>query len=136
MNRFEHQQGFSQIPSTIPRDPLVQALHLLPSLLFAHILQHTADLRLRRRSNPHEQRSTPNRRNDITRRIRQQNQSQIGTVLFHRPPQRGLCISRQVIRLIDDHDLEALLCAQVDLLCLCYFLEQVLHDHSVVVANI
>jgi hypothetical protein len=119
MNRFEHQQGFSQIPSTIPRDPLVQALHLLPSLLFAHILQHTADLRLRRRSNPHEQ-----------------NQSQIGTVLFHRPPQRGLCISRQVIRLIDDHDLEALLCAQVDLLCLCYFLEQVLHDHSVVVANI
>jgi hypothetical protein len=41
-----------------------------------------------------------------------------------------------VVRLIDHNDLEALLCAQIDLLCLRDFLEQVLHNYSVVVSDI
>ena len=41
-----------------------------------------------------------------------------------------------MVCLIDDDNLEALLCAQVDLLCLRHFLEEVLHHHSVVVADI
>jgi hypothetical protein len=136
MHRLKHQQRLPQIPPAVPRDPLVQALHLLPPLLLAHRLEHAANLRLCRRRNPHQQCPTPDRRNDVARRVCQQNQPQIGTVLLHRPPQRRLRIARQVVCLIDDDDLEALFCAEVDLLCLRDFLEQILHNYSVVVSDI
>lgn len=41
-----------------------------------------------------------------------------------------------MICLVDHHNLEALLRAQVNLLCLGNFLEQILYDHSVIVSDI
>jgi hypothetical protein len=133
---LKHQQGLPQISPTILCDPLVQALDLLPTLLVSYIPEYSADLSLCGRSNSHQQRSTPDRRDNIARRVRQQDQPQIRTVLLHRPPQCRLCISCQMVCLVDDHNLEALLCAQIHLLCLCHFLEQVLHNDPVVVADI
>ncbi len=41
-----------------------------------------------------------------------------------------------MVGFIDHHDLESLLCTQVDLLCLGNLLEQILNDHSIIVSNI
>lgn len=70
MYRLKHQQRPPQIPATVPRDPLIQALNFLPPFLAPNLLQHLANLYFRRRSNPHQQRATPNGCDDIARRIR------------------------------------------------------------------
>ena len=41
-----------------------------------------------------------------------------------------------MVRLINHNHLEALLCAQVDLLCLRDLFQQILHNYSVVIADI
>lgn len=45
-------------------------------------------------------------------------------------------IARQVVGLVDDHDLELLPGRLIDLLCLGHLFEQVLYDNSVIVAHI
>jgi hypothetical protein len=74
MHRLIHQQRLPQIPPTIPRNPAIQPLHFLPPLLLPGTPQRPANLLLARRRNPHQQRPTPYRRNNIARRIRQQDQ--------------------------------------------------------------
>lgn len=136
MHCLKHQQCFSQISPTFPCDSLVQALDFLPSFLITDFAQNSTNLSLRWCCNSNKQRPTPNGRNDIARRVCQQYQPQVWTVLLHCSPKRRLCIPCQVICLIDDNDLEALFRTQIDLLRLRNFLEQVLHDHSVVVSDI
>lgn len=133
---LKHQQSLSQIPPTFLRDSLVQAFNLLPSLFPSNLTQNSTDLGLGRCCNSNKQCPTPNRRNDIARRIGQQYQPQVGAVFLHCSSQRRLRIPRQMICLIDDYDLEALLRTQVDLLCLRNFLEQILHDHPVIVSDV
>lgn len=136
MYRLEHQQRPPQIPTAFLRNPLIQPLILLPPLLPARHLQCLDHILLLRRRHPDQQRPTPNRRNDVARALRQQNQPQIRRILLHRPPQRRLRIAREMIRLVDDHDLEPLLGRQVHLLRLRDLLQQVLHDDAVVVAHV
>ena len=45
-------------------------------------------------------------------------------------------IASEMVGLIDDNDLEALFGCQIDLLCLRNFLEEVLDDDAVVVADV
>ena len=123
MNRLKHQQRLPQIPPTLLRDPAIQTLHLLPLFLLPRRTQRPTNLILGRRRNPHQQRPTPYRRNNVTRRVCQQYQPQIRTILFHGASQRRLRIPRQVIRLIDHHDLEPLLRCQIHLLRLRDLLE-------------
>ena len=47
-----------------------------------------------------------------------------------------MCISGEVVRFINDDDLEALSSRLVDLLGLCHFLEKILDNHSVKITNI
>lgn len=136
MHRLKHQQRPPQIPPTLPRNPLIQPRHNAPPLLPPRLCQNFADIDLSRRRNPHQQRPRPDRRNDIRRTIRQQDQPQIRAILLHRPPQRRLRIPRQMIRLVDHHDLEPLLSSHINLLRLGYFFEQVLDHHPIVVADI
>jgi hypothetical protein len=136
MHRFIHQQRPPQIPATLLRDADIQLLRHGPTLLLCTPLQYITNLDLRRRRYPNQQCSTPNRRNDIRRTVRQQYQPQIRTILLHRPPQRRLRIARKMIRLIDNHDLEPLLRALINLLRLRYLLQQILNNNTIVVPNI
>lgn len=136
MHRLKYQQRPSQIPPTLLRNPLIQSLDHTPPLLLSHTFKHPTNLFLRRRRHPHKQRPTPYRRNNITRRIRQQYQPQIRTIFLHRAPQRRLRIPRQMIRLIDDHHLESLLRREIHLLRLGDLLEQVLDDDAVEVSDV
>ena len=45
-------------------------------------------------------------------------------------------IASEVVGLIDDNNLEALLGCQIDLLCLRNFFEEVLDDDAIIVADI
>ena len=105
MYRLIHQQRPSQIPPTLLSNPSIQLLRHDPPLLLRTPLKHITNLHLRRRRNPNQQCPTPDRRNDIRRTVRQQYEPQVWTILLHRPPQRRLRIPRQMIRLIDNHDL-------------------------------
>ena len=136
INRLKHQQRSPQIPSALPRNPLIQTLHNPPPLLLPHLRQYSFNILLRWCRHSHQQCPTPDRCNDPPRRIRHQNQPQIGTILLHSPPQRTLRISREAICLIHHDHLEALLCAEIDLLRLRDLLEQLLHDDAVVVAHV
>jgi hypothetical protein len=136
VDSLEHEQSLPQIPPTLLRNPLVERCNLTPAFLLAHGPQNPTDLVLCRGCNPDKQRSATNRCDDVACGVRQEDQAKVGTVLLHGPSERRLRISRQVVCLIDDDDLEALLCAQVDLLGLRHFFEQILHHHSVVVADI
>lgn len=136
MNCFVHEQCPSEIPSTLLRNPRIQLLRYRPSFLLPTPLKYVADLTLRRRRNPHKKCPTSNGRNYIRRAIRQQYQSQIGTVFLHSSSQCCLRISCQVVRLVDHHDLEPLLCGLVDLLSLSDFLQQILYNDPVIVAYI
>ena len=136
VNSLEHEQSLPQVPPALLRDPLVERCNLTPAFLLAHSPQNPADLVLRRCCNPDKQRPATNRCDDVACGVREEDQAKIGAVLLHGPSECRLSISRQVVCLIDDDNLEALLCAQVDLLCLRHFLEQVLHHYSIVVADI
>lgn len=136
MYRLIHQQRPSQIPPTLLSNPSIQFLRHDPPLLPRTPLKHITDLHLRRRCHPNQQCPTPNRRNDIRRTIRQQYEPQVRTILLHRPPQRRLRIPRQMISLIDNHDLKPLLGTLINLLRLRHLLQQILHHDSIVVANV
>ena len=136
MDSLKHQQCSPQISPAVLCNSLVQGWNLVPAFPFTHVVQDVADLSFRWRCNSNEQRSAANRSNDVACRVGQENEPQVRTVLLHRPPERGLCISCQMIRFIDHNNLEALLCSHIDLLCLRNLLEQVLDDYPVVVADI
>jgi len=123
MHRLKHQQRPPQIPPALLRNPRIQLLGHRPPLFPRAPLQHLTDLYLRGRRNSYQQRPAPNRCNNIRRAVRQQYQPQIWTVLLHCPPQRRLRIPRQMIRLVDDHDLESLFRALIDLLRLRHLLQ-------------
>lgn len=136
MNRLKHQQCPPQIPPTLRRNPLLQLPRSRPPLLLPTPRQHITDLPFRRRRDSHQQRPTPDRRNNIRRAIRQQYQPQIRTIFLHRSPQRSLRIPRQMIRLIDNHHLKLLLRTLINLLRLRHFLQQVLHHNSIIIPDI
>jgi hypothetical protein len=136
MHTLKNQQRPPQIPPTLLRNPLIQPLIQLPTLLLPTLLQHITNLPLRRRRHPNKQRPAPNRRNNIRRTIRQQNQPQIRTIFLHCSPQRRLRISRKMISLINHHDLKSLLGTCIDLLSLRDFFEEVLNDYAIVVPDI
>lgn len=136
IDTLHHQQRLSQIPPTLHRNPLKQLFANLQLLQLRNILQNAHNLALRRRRNPHKQRSRPDRPNDICRAVRNQDQPQIGRVFFHSPTQRGLGIAREVVGFVDDDDLEALFGADIDLLGLGDFFEKGLDHDTVVVADV
>lgn len=136
MDGLKHKQSLSEVPATLLGNSLVQPIYLLPTLLLSNNPQHAAYLLFSRCCNPDQQRSTPNWSNDVTRRVRQQDQPQVRTIFLHGPSQRCLRIARQMIRLIDDHDLETLFGVQINLLRLCDFLEKILHNNTVVVSDV
>lgn len=55
-----------------------------------------------RSGNADQQRSTSNRCNNLACGVCAKNNPHVVHVLFHRPTQRCLCISRELIRFIDD----------------------------------
>lgn len=110
----------------------MQTLHHGPALLFRRLGQHLAYFPVCRRRHAHEQRTRPDGRNDIRRRVREQDKSQIGRVFLHRPTQGGLGVSREVVGLVYHHHLEPLPRRQVHLLRLRDLLEEVLYHDSVI----
>jgi hypothetical protein len=136
MDCLKHQQRLPQVPPTVFCDSLIEGWNLIPPLLLPYVLQDITYLNFCWRCNSDKQRSATNRRNNVACRVRQQNEPQIRTVLLHCPPERGLCIPCQMVRFVDDHNFETLLCTQIDLLRLRHLLEQVLDDYPVVVSDI
>lgn len=131
-----HQQRLAQVPPALHRDPLMQTLDGAPALLLGGVREHVADLLVRGGGHAHEQRPRADRGDYVGRRVGEQDEAQVGRVLFHGPAQGRLGVAAQVVRLIDDHDLEALLGRLVDLLRLRHLLEEVLDDDAVVVAHV
>lgn len=136
MHRLKHQQRLPQIPAGFLRDPLVKTRNLGPALFRSDLPQHLTNLLLGRGWHSHQQRPTFDRRYDVRRRVRQQDQSQTRAVLLHRSPQRRLSVPGEVVGLVDDDYLEPLPRVHVDLLRLRNLFEEVLHDHPVIVPDV
>lgn len=136
MHRLIHQQRPPQISPTLSGNPRLQPRTALQTLLIAHALQHALNLLYRRRRDSDQQATTPDGRDDIARAVGEEDQTEVGRVLLHRPAQRGLRVAREVVGFVDHDDFEALLGGQVDLLRLRDFFQQVLDHHAVVVANV
>lgn len=136
IHRLKHQQRPPKVPITLLCNPLGQGLFPLQLLRTSHILHNLHHLVYTRRRNPHQQRPAADRRNNPRRGIRNQNQPEVRRVLFHGPPKRGLGVAGEGVGLIDDHDLEALLCREVHLLRLRNLLEQVLYHDAVAIAHV
>ena len=136
VNRLEHQQRPPKVPAALLGDPRAELIAPLELLALGCVLQDLDDLLPRRRRDTHQQRTRLDGRDDVCRRVRDQDQPQVRRVLLHRPPQRGLGIASQVLGLIDDYDLEPLPRGQIHLLRLRRLLQQILDHHSVVIANV
>lgn len=136
INGLEHKQRTTQIPATLLRNPLIQALRLRPTLPLCCDPQYRADIILTRRRHSNQQGSRTDRSNNVRGTISQENQSQIRTVFLHRSTQCSLRIAREMIRFIDNDHLEPLLRGQIHLLRLGNLLQQFLDHHPVVVPDV
>ena len=61
---------------------------------------------------------------------------QVLHILFHCTTERGLCVARKSVCLVDDNDLEAVRSVLVHLLRLCNFFEDVLDDKPIIRARV
>lgn len=136
IDRLEHEQCTAQIPTTLLRNSLVQAIRLGPSLFLSGDSKCRADIVFSWCSHPDQQGTRANGRDNVGSAVGQENQSQVRAVLFHRTSQRGLGVTSEVVGFIDHDNLEPLLRGQIHLLCLCNFFQQFLDHDAVVVSNV
>lgn len=133
---LEHKQRTAQVPTTLLRNPLIQTLCLRPAFPLRGNSKCRADITLTRRGHPNQQGSRTYGGNNVRGTISQENQPQVRTVFLHRPTQRSLCITREMIRFIDNDHLEPLLRGQIHLLRLGNLLQQFLDHDPVIVPDV
>ena len=136
VNSFEHEQSTTQIAIALLGNSLFETLTTCVTLLLSDLGQDCADLVFGGCSDSDEQGTTSNRSNDIARTVGQKNQAQVGAVFLHCSSQSSLSVSGEMVGLVDDDNLEALLGCHIDLLRLSNLLEKVLYDNTVIVAYI
>ena len=136
IDRLEHKQCPTKIPTTFLGYPLIELIGLRPAFLLARSSKNRADLLLCRRCNPDQQSSGSNGSDNVRGAVCQEDQSQIRAVFLHRPSERCLGIASQVVRLVDNDNLESLLRIKIHLLCLGHLLQQFLYHDTVVIPDI